>query len=152
MHNEFLMNADQSRKRLKVFVSRNRKKICYFIIIHFYLYTRQVYLFLCAILDQLFLQDRTAFFNKSSPYQGLKNVTERNGFSDIFSETEWKIFEKMRNENNITKFKETKLKRKNNSEKKHITKNVEFFFCLWRNILFWKFKSQNLSSIQINLI
>jgi hypothetical protein len=52
------------------------------------------------------------------------------------------MFEKMRNEKKVTKFKETKPKRKNNpvSEKK-ITKNFDFFFCLRRNMLFWEFES-----------
>jgi hypothetical protein len=53
---------------------------------------------------------------KSILNQRLKNVTERNGINGIFSETERNetenIWETKRNE---TKFKETKLKRQNNS-------------------------------------
>jgi hypothetical protein len=52
---------------------------------------------------------------------------------------------------NVTKFKETKLKRKNISvSEKKVTKNVENFFLPAAQYFF--LGSQNLSSIQKNLI
>jgi hypothetical protein len=51
-----------------------------------------------------------------------RNKTERNGING-------KYLRKWETKRNVTKFKETKLKRKNNSvSEKKITKNVEIFF------------------------
>jgi hypothetical protein len=46
----------------------------------------------------------------------------------------------MRKKRNVTKFKETKLKRKNNSVSEKKTKNVEIFFLLAAQYFFWEFE------------